>query len=35
VAFETYFDFDASGVNSDLTGGDFPNSLAAFKADIG
>ena len=35
VAFETYFDFDASGVNSDLTGGDFPNSLAALKADLG
>ena len=35
VAFETYFDFNPSGLNSRLTAGDFPNSLAAFKADIG
>ncbi len=35
VAFETYFDFDPSGLNSQLTGGDFPNSLAAFKAALG
>ncbi len=36
VTFETYFDFvDPSGLNSQLTGGDFPNSLAAFKADLG
>src|ERR1019366_5628031 len=25
VALETYFDFNASGLNSDLTGGNFPN----------
>jgi hypothetical protein len=35
VAYETYFDFNVSGLNSQLTGGDFPNSLAAFKADLG
>ena len=35
VAFETYFDFDPSGLNAQLTGGAFPNSLAAFKADLG
>ena len=35
VAFEAYFDFDSSGVNSAITGGSFPNSLAAFDADLG
>jgi hypothetical protein len=35
VAYETYFDFDDPGVNSQLTGGLFPNSLAAFSADLG
>ena len=29
------FEFNASGLNSQLTGGDFPNSLAAFQADLG
>ncbi len=32
VIFESYFDFDADGLNSFLTGGQFPNSLAAFRA---
>jgi beta-mannanase len=35
VLYETYFDFNSGGTNSDLTGGLFPNSLAAFKADLG
>jgi hypothetical protein len=35
VAFESYFDFNASGCNSQITGGSFPNSLAAFGADLG
>jgi hypothetical protein len=35
VAFESYFDFDASGLNSQITGGSFPNSLAAFDTDLG
>jgi hypothetical protein len=35
VAFESYFDFNASGCNSQITGGSFPNSLAAFDADLG
>jgi hypothetical protein len=35
VAFESYFDADSGGVNSLITGGSFPSSLAAFKADLG
>ena len=35
VAYETYFDVNSGGVNSDLTGGSFPNALAAFTADLG
>ena len=35
VAYETYFDADSGGVNSLITGGSFPNSLAAFAADLG
>jgi hypothetical protein len=35
VAFETYFDANGGGVNSDLTGGGFPNALAAFAAALG
>ncbi|MGA2473526.1 MAG: glycosyl hydrolase [Acidimicrobiales bacterium] len=35
VAYESYFDYDASGLNSQITGGSFPNSLAAFTADLG
>jgi hypothetical protein len=35
VAYEAYFDYDASGLNSQITGGSFPNSLAAFIADLG
>ena len=35
VTYESYFDFDASGLNSQITGGSFPNSLAAFEADLG
>jgi hypothetical protein len=35
VAYETYFDANSSGVNSLITGGSFPNSLAAFTADLG
>jgi hypothetical protein len=32
VAYETYFDANSGGVNSLITGGSFPNSLAAFTA---
>jgi hypothetical protein len=35
VVFESYFDYDASGLNSQITGGSFPKSLAAFTADLG
>jgi hypothetical protein len=35
VAYEAYFDAAISGVNADITGGSFPNSLAAFTADLG
>jgi beta-mannanase len=35
VTYESYFDANASGVNSLITGGSFPNSLAAFSADLG
>ncbi|MFZ0251027.1 MAG: glycosyl hydrolase [Acidimicrobiales bacterium] len=34
VTYESYFDFNASGLNSQITGGLFPNSLAAFSADL-
>jgi beta-mannanase len=35
VAFETYFDFNQTGLNSEITGSLFPHSLAAFSADLG
>ena len=39
VAYESYFNYNtlASGgdTNAELTGGNFPNSLAAFSADLG
>ncbi len=35
VAFESYFDCNAGGVNSLMTGGLFPNSLAAFSSELG
>ena len=35
VTYETYFDANSGGVNSLITGGSFPNSLAAFSADLG
>ena len=35
VLYETYFDDNSGGVNSLITGGAFPNSLAAFLADFG
>src|SRR6202453_3633679 len=35
VAFESYFDDSTGGVNSLITGGSFPESLAAFSADVG
>ncbi len=35
VAFESYFDYDESGLDSQITGGSFSNSLAAFEADLG
>jgi len=36
VIFETYFDSGlGSALDADLTGGEFPNGLAAFKADLG
>jgi hypothetical protein len=39
VAYESYFDYNTLPVggdtNADITGGDFPNSLAAFIADLG
>ena len=34
VTYETYFDDNSGGVNSLITGGSFPNSLAAFTADL-
>jgi hypothetical protein len=38
VAYETYFDYNTipfgGDTNALLTGGDFPNSLAAFIADV-
>jgi Glycosyl hydrolase family 26 len=35
VAYESYFDSDSGGTNSLITGGSFPNSLAAFTAGLG
>jgi hypothetical protein len=35
VAFESYFDDSTGGVNSLITGGSFPESLAAFSTDLG
>jgi hypothetical protein len=35
VAWESYFDANSGGVNSLITGGDFPNSLSAFENDLG
>ena len=35
VAFESYFNYDETGLNSEITGGSFPNSLAAFESDLG
>ena len=35
VTYETYFDYNPSGLDSQITGGLFPNSLAAFSADLG
>jgi hypothetical protein len=34
VTYESYFDANTGGVNSLLTGGSFPSSLAAFSADL-
>jgi hypothetical protein len=35
VAYESYFDSNSDGTNSLITGGSFPNSLAAFRSDLG
>jgi hypothetical protein len=35
VTYETYFDANSGGVNSLITGGSFPNGLAAFSVDLG
>jgi beta-mannanase len=35
MTYESYFDCDDPGLNSEITGGLFPNSLAAFSADLG
>ena len=35
VTYESLFDANSGGVNSLLTGGSFPSSLAAFSADLG
>jgi hypothetical protein len=35
VAYESYFDDNSGGVNAMITGGSFPNSLAAFTAALG
>jgi len=35
VAWESYFNISELGWNSQITGGSFPKSLAAFKADFG
>ena len=32
VTYESYFDANSGGVNSLITGGSFPSSLAAFSA---
>jgi hypothetical protein len=34
VTYESYFDANSGGVNSLMTGGSFPSSLAAFSADL-
>jgi hypothetical protein len=34
VTYEAYFDANSGGVNSLITGGSFPSSLAAFSADL-
>ncbi len=34
VTYESYFDANSGGVNSLITGGSFPSSLAAFSADL-
>jgi hypothetical protein len=35
VTYESYFDANSGGVNSLITGGSFPSSLAALSADLG
>jgi Glycosyl hydrolase family 26 len=35
VTYESYFDANSGGVNSQITGGSFPSSLAALSADLG
>jgi hypothetical protein len=35
VTYETYMDANSGGINAEITGGDFPKSLAAFIADLG
>ena len=35
VVYEAYFNYDETGLNSQITGGSFPNSLAAFESDLG
>ena len=35
VTYESYFDADSGGVNSLITGGSFPSSLAAFRRTLG
>jgi hypothetical protein len=35
VAYESYFNANSGGVNSLITGGSFPNALAAFRAALG
>jgi hypothetical protein len=35
VAYESYFNADSGGVDSVITSGSFPNSLAAFRAALG
>jgi hypothetical protein len=35
VTYESYFDFDSDGTNSQITSGQFPASLGTFKYDLG
>jgi hypothetical protein len=35
VAFDDYFNFDVSGQVDAITDGNFPASLAAYRADFG